>query len=311
MTLNLRSVCADAFNMVFRPKRYAASATLPVRGTFHSFFKFIFFSEVSRRAELSKTNTATPQFSIPEKTGFVKMGHLVDQKLKAEVIDACRNLIKEKLTPDYVKKFEKAPFASIHIRENLNPQNPFLKFALQKDLIKSLTNYFGMLPVIENISILYSPNTNNLGGSSQFYHLDGQDVRTVQLFLFIEDVTPDNGPLVVLEAQKSEEIAREIGYRKTKLLKRIDDELVKSRSLPDQIIQATGPSGECYAVDTDRCFHFGSRQATRPRYVVLFQYYTPFAFVLPWRWWKKLPFVKAAENSGFTPLEKAVMGAKA
>jgi hypothetical protein len=310
MTANVRSLFADLFNFLFRPKRYAASATLGARSVYHSLFRSIFFSEVSRRAQLDQGNNAAPSFAIPEKTGYLKVGSLFDENLKKEVIAAAKKLMETKLTPEYIKQFEKAPFVSIPIQENLTPENPFLKFALQKNLVKALTNYFGILPVIENINIWYSPNKNNLGGSSQFYHLDGQDVKTVQLFLFIEDVNTENGPLVVLEAEKSEQIAREIGYRKTKLLKRVDDDLVKSQSTPDQVIQAVGPAGEVYVVDTDRCFHFGSRQGTRPRYVVVFQYYTPFAFVLPWRWWKKLPFAKAAQSGAFSDIEKAVLGAK-
>ncbi|MGZ3727429.1 MAG: hypothetical protein ACXWQQ_16655, partial [Pseudobdellovibrio sp.] len=229
---------------------------------------------------------------------------------KKELIVAAKKLMAETFTDEYIKKFEKAPFVSVAVKKDLDKNNPFLKFALQKPLLKSLTNYFGMLPVIENITILYSPNINNLSGSSQFYHLDGQDVRTIQLFFFIEEVTEDNGPLVILEAEKSVEIAKEIGYRKTKLLKRVDDTLIKRKATEDQIIQATGPAGDCYVVDTDRCFHYGSRKANKPRYVLLFQYYTPFAFVLPWKWWNKLPFARIENLNQFSDLEKAVLGAK-
>ena len=310
MGLVLRSIFADIFNFFFRPKRYGASATLGMRDIYHALFRFIFSSEVQRRSRLDSENSAEALFALPNKEGYLKITPYLDKNLRDEVLAECRKICSETLTPEYLKKFENAPFASIPINRDLNRKNPFLRFALQPGLIKALTRYFGIVPVIEGIYIWYSPNKVNLSNSSQFYHLDGQDVKTVQLFLFIEDVGPENGPLIFVEAERSVEIAKEIGYRKTKRLKRIDDALIKSMTTPNQVVQATGPAGECYAVDTDRCLHYGSRMATKPRYTVIFQYYTPFAFALPWRWWTKLPFADAGRAAEFNPLEKAVMGAK-
>lgn len=309
--MTLRSFFADLVNIIFRPKRYAAGANLYFRDWFHSLSRFLFSGEVKRREELDSQNTAAPLFQLSEAKGYLRIGSMLDEKLKQDVITEARRLMKEKLTPDYMAKFANSPFASIQIRDDLNPENPFFKFALQKPLIKSLTRYFGVLPVIEGISILYSPNNRDLSGSSQFYHLDGQDVKTIQLFFFIEEVDEQTGPLVIVDADRSVEIAKSIGYRKTKLLKRVDDNLIRSKVNADQIITATGPAGECYVVDTDRCFHFGSRKASKPRSVVIFQYYTPFAFTLPWKWWKKLPFARLTNMARFDQTEQAVLGAPA
>ena len=304
----MRTFFVDLVNIIFRPKRYAASANLYFRDWFHSFSRILFSSEVKKRDELDQQNNTTPLFQLSEKIGHLRIGSLFDEKLKQEVIAEARRIMQIEMTPDFVAKFANAPFVSIPIQGPLSPENPFLKFALHKPLLKALTRYFSILPVIENISIWYSPNDRDLSGSSQLYHLDGQDVKTIQLFLFIEDVDTENGPLVVVDAERSVQIAKSIGYRKTKILKRVDDELIRAKAEPSEVIQATGSAGECYIVDTDRCFHFGSRKASRPRYLVVFQYYTPFAFVLPWKWWKKLPYAHLGESDRFSPIERAVLG---
>jgi L-alanine-DL-glutamate epimerase-like enolase superfamily enzyme len=68
-------------------------------------------------------------------------------------------------------------------------------------------------------------------------------------------------------------------------------------------------SARC-AIDTDRCFHFGSRKANKPRLILSMQFVTPFSFTLPRQWWKKLPYAELARSGDFDPVERAVLGAR-
>ena len=54
----------------------------------------------------------------------------------------------------------------------------------------------------------------------------------------------------------------------------------------------TGKSGDLLLCDTSNCFHFGSRLGKKPRFILAFQYITPFGFSIDWNWKRcdKLPF---------------------
>ena len=307
--MHARAFLADIYNFLLRPKKYAASGTIHIKNLYHRIFRFIFSGEVSRREKLEAELPTSAPFQISEQKGFAQVTGL-DENLKQEVILEAKRILKEKLTPDTLAKWKNHPFVLLYINDKLDSKNVFLRYALQKPLLKALRNYLGILPVIESISVWYSPNQTNFAGSSQLYHLDGQDVKTLQLFVYLEDVNTDNGPLVVVDAEPSEKLANEIGYRKNKILRRIDDDLVKTRTNPENIMTLTGKAGESYIVDTDRCLHYGSRKANKPRYVVVFQYYTPFAFVLPFKWWTQLPYARLSTLGEFSALERAVLGAK-
>lgn len=309
ITARVRPIVVDFYNFFFRIRKYAASSTLPVRAIFHSILRVIYIKEVLRRNRLSQSISHPADFTIPQDIGFLKIDN-INQDLALEVMQEAKNILKNTLTSEFYENAKNTHLTVIKIRENLNRENAFLKFALQKPLLKSISNYIRLLPVIEDIGIWYSPIVVNHAGSSQLYHLDGQDVCTLQYFLLIEDVDLDNGPLVAIDAKRTAEIAKEIGYRKTKELKRIDDDLIKLKVPPQEILYVTGKPLEGYIVDTDRCFHYGSRKASKPRFLVVFQYYSPFAFVLPWKWWKKLPFANIQNINQFDEVERAVLGAK-
>ena len=68
-----------------------------------------------------------------------------------------------------------------------------------KNLISSLlpiiSNYIGTLPVLANASYWYSPNKKTEVGRSQSWHLDSEDFKQVKVFIPIEEITLENGPL--------------------------------------------------------------------------------------------------------------------
>lgn len=297
----------DLFNLLFRPRRFAASSTIGVREFFQKIFGFFYKSEIIRRQILSRELPQFGMFEIPEKKGFERA--VLNSTLLNAALSEAKIILDRTLTPDFLKQNSDRHLISIPVRENLNSANPFIKLALEPKLLKSVTNYLGILPVIENIYIHYSPNAQNLQRSSQEFHLDGQDLRTLQLYVFIEDVGLDSGPLVVVEASKSIEIAKRIGYRKIISQKRVSDDLIKGQVQSGQITAITGAKGDAYIVDTDRCFHYGSRMARLPRKVLVIQYYSPFAFVLPAKWWTKLPYARLPDLNLFSKLEQAVLGA--
>jgi hypothetical protein len=247
-----------------------------------------------------------PIAAIPERAGFRKIDDL-DPAVVQGVVDAGRKL-RDSL--DLAELIRRAPrkFLATYPLQPAGPADPFLRFALHPAILGMVADYIGMLPVIENMYLWYSPNVSNVDGSSQYFHLDGQDIRTVQIFVFLEDVDPECGPFVLIEAGASERLARAVGYRKAGARRRISDDVVAAHVSKDEIHALTGKAGSVFVCDSDRCFHYGSRAASRPRFLIAFQYYTPYAFALPWRYWRNLPFAPLARRPGFSPTEQLVLG---
>jgi len=293
--------------LIVNPRGFASNQTLDTRNRAHRLYQSIRPGERRIRQELlpGAPRGIAP---IPEDAGFRRMDDL-DPALVRQVVEAGQKLRDSLDLPDLVRRAPRK-FLITYPLDPKDADNPFLRFALHPPIVRMVADYIGMLPVIENMYLWYSPNEANQPGSSQYFHLDAQDVRTVQIFVYLHDIEPDCGPFVLIEAAASERLARAIGYRKAGSLKRISDELVAQHARPKEIHTLTGPAGSVFVCDSDRCFHYGSRQASKPRFLLAFQYYTPYAFALPWKYWKKLPLSPLAERKEFNPVEQLVLGAR-
>lgn len=184
------------------------------------------------------------------------------------------------------------------------------KFVTNQYLIEIISKYLGCVPLLTHISLWYSPNKKINLESSQSYHLDHEDYRQVKGFLYIDDVDEQCGPLNIINAKQSSKIQNKIQYRLTKKRKRVEDLLINDlkKDMSINEFSMIGKSGDLVLVDTSSCFHFGSRIGTKPRFVLAFQYITPFAFSLDWNWLnsKKLynEYCKNIENK----IQKRIIG---
>jgi len=258
------------------------------------------------RRELVARLPLNPAVRIPEDAGFAKLDTL-DRVAVGEAVDAANaHWSRFDLAGALAKRGDR-PFVAHGLGPVLEPADPVLRLALHPDVLAAVAHYIGMVPVIENAVIWYSPNDRRLDNSSQYFHLDGQDVRTVQMFVFLERVTAENGPLAVMRADASEALARRVGYRKTPATKRLEDDTVLAAG---EVVHLTGEPGDVYIVDTDRCFHLGSREGRAPRRVLVIQYYSPFAFVLPRRWDVALPFSHLVTRPDFDDIQRLVLGGR-
>ena len=158
-------------------------------------------------------------------------------------------------------------------RENRSYTSAINRLATHPEVLRVVSDYMGMLPLLYRINLLYSPNNEVLEKSSQFYHLDPEDVIMTKIFIFVEDVDADTGPTTVLPADRSAAVRRAIDYRKG----RVPDETVERIGGAENLVECTGPAGTMAFLDTCRCFHMGSRKAGKPRHAIMIQYQTPYA----------------------------------
>ncbi|MBI2718311.1 MAG: hypothetical protein HY245_02075 [Rhizobiales bacterium] len=142
-----------------------------------------------------------------------------------------------------------------------------MKLAVARPVLDAVTEYLGEVPIVGNASILVSmPNDSEVG--SQLYHLDFADEKQVKLFVYVDEVTADNGPFTFTPIPVTEELVKTYDYDRGRLT--IDQ--VRKAVGGDKEIQVTGPAGSALLCDTSRCLHYGSNRNKTDRVVILIQY---------------------------------------
>lgn len=209
-----------------------------------------------------------PSYSLPEVEEVV-----MESRRIFESFDRTRGQVSKQYLRD------------IPLEEYLHADSPFLKFALNPELLSVVSRYLGIAPILREIKMRYSPNDEMIGGS-QFFHVDKEDLSSVKVFIFINDSDGVSGPLTAISAKASEMVIKSI-RSPWQSLGRLEDQEVFSRVNAKDIEKIYGPSGTVAFLDVTRCLHFGSRPdliepgAAKPRLVLWFLYHSPQALKFP------------------------------
>ncbi len=139
-----------------------------------------------------------------------------------------------------------------------------INIALHDQLFGVVTSYLGQVPWMTNLQIWWTP-PNQTAERSQIYHYDHRDTRQAKVFINLNDVDEDSGPLHFLPATSSSKVDRSIGYSQGDFT----DDQVASCCSKDEVVKALGPTGSGYIVDTARCLHYGSRGNRKDRLVMM------------------------------------------
>jgi len=159
--------------------------------------------------------------------------------------------------------------------------SPLLQFGLRRDIVAAAARYLGTIPILQYANVVYSSHAAGEFSKSQLYHCDSDEAEQVKIFVICETVTQSEGPLTFLTAAQSRQIRDHVQYR---YKHRLTDEDVRAAvGTTPREVALTGPAGTLAFLDTSRCFHYGSRIASADtrRLVVMLQYVTPLAFILP------------------------------
>ena len=161
----------------------------------------------------------------------------------------------------------------------------FLNFALSAPVLKIVSEYLGFIPTLSTTmppglrltesSNKYDPCADGLYRESQLYHLDHHDTPLVYLVVLLRDVTMESGPFTFLPASVSEHAAKKLNYRKQGAAYRITDEEMYSVVDAKEAIPFKGAKGDVLFLDSSRCFHYGSRNCSIPRYQMMYAYVSP------------------------------------
>jgi len=302
------SVALDAAELLLRPRQFAAHQTIDRRARLHAVFRKLKWRDYQARdAALASLRPDRPLQAIPDAVGF----RWVDDADEALVEAARAAASSFRDTLDLEAIISRSPnkhLVSVPIPLDAPQNRSILDLIVHPAMVKMAGDYVGTLPVLMDTSLMYSPNASDIAATSQQYHFDGQDIRTILVYLFLHDVDRDGGPFVALTADASERVAKTVHYRKTGANKRLTDDTIDRLVKPSEKHTFTGPAGSMFACDTDRCFHYGSRSAARPRYMLVFHYVSPACFQIPWRYQDALAQSAAAKLPHLEPWQRMVLG---
>ena len=206
------------------------------------------------------------------------------------------------------KTGHKTFLVSLLNQSDLTLDSPFMRLALRPDIVSAVAGYLGVLPILEYINVLCSNHVQEPLSKSQLLHCDSDAETQVKIFVLCTEVTTENGPLVILGADRSRRLRARVTYRHNHRV--TDEEAVAALGSLDDLHAITGPPGTICCADTSRCFHYGSRVAapTGRRLVVLMRYITPWAFIMPPDYSQAARFRRLGA-AATDPTTRAVLGA--
>ena len=138
----------------------------------------------------------------------------------------------------------------------LPTDNPFVAFAIQDRVLDILGEMLGELPQLDYVLLTLSEGTDEPLKSSQLWHKDYDDVRTVKLFVYLTDVEgAENGPFTFIPGPQSDRV----GF--TRRTHRSDEEVFGGSISRSDVREMRARKGAAFFVETSRCLHMGSRLA--------------------------------------------------
>jgi len=176
------------------------------------------------------------------------------------------------------------PFFQDIFIEDYFPRCPsILNFATSSDVLSTVCSYLGFIPTLSysrpyGVRLVESWNKfddkpDALPRESQLFHLDYHDKPMVYVIVVLREITMERGPFCFLP--KSVSAKAEIGlgdYHTKKGGHRVTDEKMYAVVPESELIRLCYPAGTVLFIDSNVCFHYGSRNAVKPRHLMMFAY---------------------------------------
>ena len=149
----------------------------------------------------------------------------------------------------------------------------FFDLALSDEMLQIAAEYMGEIPVLAKPRLWWTKPEAYGPGGPQLFHIGARArpvvVRQAKFLFAMSDVDQNSGPFTFLPLNISQEIVRAIDYE---MGEEIPDEVIFSYAKPTDVRRFTGKAGTGIFVDTSRCFHFGRRQQSKERLILMIQY---------------------------------------
>ena len=78
--------------------------------------------------------------------------------------------------------------------EELQPNDPLLKVALDEKLLEIVASYLGVWPQLYSVSAWLNYPTEDDAKTSQLWHRDPEDLKIIKVFIYLDNVDDTTGP---------------------------------------------------------------------------------------------------------------------
>lgn len=206
--------------------------------------------------ELKLEEKAQGQIETLKKNGWVNLGKLYSNEEVLPIKQKLDNIASEESIPDSYR-LEKSSQIGNHEFYN---QFPEVKLLINEEIISLITSFYQSHFQIVNAHIyrtfsIPESKMESAGfeayGSTEFWHNDGTTVESIKLFVLLDDVDEEAGPLHIISLEDSNNIIAG-GFRK--------DVEGKSNGIIEKtknISRFTGKAGTALLANPNTCLHRG------------------------------------------------------
>ena len=239
--------------------------------------KYIYRTEFIKRENFSKSLNSNKHIEILNKNGFVKL-NLSDVSKKNEFV---KTIIKFKKKFDEINQNSRVITQKKDYLRQYNFEFNEEVRNLADPFVDLVTKYLGSLPILDSVQLWYSPNETYELICSRLPHRDPEDFKQVKVFIPIEEIQLENGPLHLIDKHQSQLLYENLINKNliTKRNQKIEDKYVSNLNLRFHPMLLN--NNECALVDTCACYHFGSRKGSKPRKLLFLHFTTAFSGKTP------------------------------
>jgi hypothetical protein len=218
-----------------------------------------------------------PSYGISRNLGLAKISFRPDE-LVSKAVDSANKILRDHKADSTKIIAGKSYLRTIANISDFDPQDPIVQIAMNDELLACVTKYLGVAPQLNSINVMWSPASEitaikeSSWTGSQLFHIDGDSDGIVKIWILCNKVTEDNGPTVLIPAEKSLKISKEISY--TPNGKVPND--TPFTNVINEAFKAVGEAGTVFATDTARCFHQGSRTSINSERLVIMYFFDTF-----------------------------------
>ncbi len=194
-------------------------------------------------------------------------------------------IIKERGGVKRTSPEDRAYFQEIPIDDLFEKYPSILDFATSSDVLSVICNYLRFIPVFSwslpagiRFNESWAKFNNDPDGplrASQLFHLDFHDSPMAYIIVALKDVTMENGPFCFLPESVSQKASKALNYGSRGRHHQVSDEEIYSVVPESELIKFCYPAGTVLFLDNSKCFHYGSRKAVKPRYLMMYAYLSP------------------------------------
>lgn len=220
---------------------------------------------VRKRRSLARQLEVTPIIdnlaARLNKVGYVAVTDVVDPALLADIQAAGEAKLTRSQEAERAQTLRHKAFWVRLLDEDmvdgvLPTDNPFVAFAIQPSVLQLLTRALGEVPQLDYVLLTHSKGSDAPLASSQLWHKDYDDIRTLKLFVYLTDVDePEKGPFTFIPGDVSDKV----GF--TRRSHRPDEKVFRGAVKRQDVRAMFAPRSTAFIVETSRCLHMGSRLA--------------------------------------------------